>query len=180
MSFESELLPGTWHIGLESKKDLRGTFLKTFSASNFSKYKAEMSWREEFYSISHKNVIRGMHFQIPPYEHYKFVYCLSGSVLDVLLDLRQDNYGKCTSLILQGKKPSVLLIPPGIAHGFLSLRDGTVMIYKTSTEYNSLYDSGIDWSSFGFDWGVTTPIISNRDKRHPRFEGYISPFIGLK
>lgn len=172
-----ELLPGVWLISLVDFKDQRGQFVKTYSQKMFEGWGFNFDFREEFYSYSSANVIRGMHFQLPPFDHEKIVYCPSGKVLDVLLDLRTGpNYGKSTSLILSGDVPTVLFIPRGIAHGFKSLQDHSLMIYKTSTEHNPSHDAGILWNSFGFDWDCTDPIISLRDSGHPGLQGFTSPF----
>lgn len=176
----TELLPQTWLLELNPVKDLRGTFVKTLSKSLLDKIGYQFELREEYFSISSKNVIRGMHFQLPPYDHIKIVYCVLGSVLDVLLDLRAGpSHGKHRSVILDSSAPSLLVIPKGVAHGFKSLTDDSLMIYKTSSEYAPEYDAGILWNSFNFDWGVAKPILSDRDMTHPSFQDFQSPFICL-
>ena len=132
---------------------------------------------EEFYSVSRQDVIRGMHFQVPPHDHVKLVYCPVGAVLDVLLDLRSGpGYGRFASVTLSADDPHVLVIPKGIAHGFRSLTNDSLLIYKTSTEYSQSYDRGIGWDSFGFDWGVDVPVLSERDCAHPEFSSFNTPF----
>lgn len=177
MNFESKLLPGVWHIKLRRLQDARGSFVKTFARSIYREYGIDPEWQEEFYSVSGKDVVRGMHFQTPPADHAKLVYCAHGAVLDVMLDLRKGpEYGRIAHLQLDSTEPSVLFMPPGIAHGFRSLTDGSLMVYKTSTEHNPAHDAGIRWNSFGFDWGVERPIVSDRDALHPVFADYDSSF----
>jgi dTDP-4-dehydrorhamnose 3,5-epimerase len=183
MQFSQELLPGTWLVKLKRFDDMRGSFVKTFSRNTLDKALIDQlglvnfDFREEFYSISAKNVIRGMHFQLPPHDHVKLVYCAIGSVLDVLVDLRQGpGYGNVASVTLSASEPALLYIPKGIAHGFRSQTDGSLMIYKTSTEHAPTHDAGIRWNSFGFDWHCSDPVISVRDAGHPAFIDFISPF----
>jgi dTDP-4-dehydrorhamnose 3,5-epimerase/CDP-3, 6-dideoxy-D-glycero-D-glycero-4-hexulose-5-epimerase len=170
-----EILPGTFHVQLDIAHDYRGKFVKTFSDNifNFSSFKL----KEEFYSLSNKDVIRGMHFQIPPFDHDKIIYCSLGSALDVLLDLRSGKgYGQFRSLILDNQKPSLIYIPKGIAHGFKALTDNTMMIYKTNSSYSPQHDVGTHYDSFNFDWGCISPILSERDKAHQNFNQFKTPF----
>lgn len=177
MEFSREILPGARLVLLKRFDDLRGSFVKTYAYSAFDKQGAAFDLREEFYSFSHKNVIRGMHFQLPPHDHVKLVFCPVGAVLDVLVDLRHGpGYGRVESVVLGEDVPSMLVIPRGIAHGFKSLRDNSLMVYKTSTEHAPSHDAGIHWDSFGFDWCVDAPIVSARDAAHPALADFESPF----
>jgi dTDP-4-dehydrorhamnose 3,5-epimerase/CDP-3, 6-dideoxy-D-glycero-D-glycero-4-hexulose-5-epimerase len=178
MDLQEEILPGVLRLRLRAHKDVRGIFVKTYAASAFTALGISFESREEFYSVSGKNVLRGMHFQLPPHDHMKMVYCLTGSVRDVLLDLRAGpGYGRSVEVALSAEDPALLVIPPGIAHGFLSLEDGTLMGYKTSTEYCPEADAGIHWDSFGHDWQLScAPVTSERDARHPGLPAFVSPF----
>lgn len=170
-------LPGTLVITLTTFSDLRGSFVKTFSSSVYAQAGLDFTYHEEFYSLSKRDVIRGMHFQLPPYDHVKSVFCPIGSVLDVLLDLRPGpGYGKSAGVLLDQDAPKVLIIPTGIAHGFKSLQDNSVMVYKTSTEHMPSHDTGLRWDSFGFDWGDGEQIVSGRDLSHPPFANFTTPF----
>lgn len=178
MNFQANSLPGVVHISHKRFEDNRGSFVKTYSHKLFSENDALTDLKEEFYSSSKKGVLRGMHFQTPPHDHAKVAYCPLGSVLDVLLDLRQGlTYGKTTSFLLTAANPSTLIIPKGIAHGFLSLEENSIMVYKTTTDYASSHDAGIKWDSFGFDWKLEgNPILSKRDANHSSFSDFVSPF----
>lgn len=177
MTQVQEILPATWLVDLTKVDDLRGSFIKTLSQSLLKSLGVDFNFQEEYYSASKKNVVRGMHFQLPPYDHIKLVYCLSGAVLDALLDLRPGpGYGQFYSVELNENSPRLLIIPKGVAHGFKSLEDNSVMVYKTSSEYAPEYDAGILWNSFGFDWGLSNPILSQRDSLHPQLEDFKSPF----
>jgi dTDP-4-dehydrorhamnose 3,5-epimerase len=177
MEFVEELLPGVRQVRLKRFVDGRGDFVKTYDRSVYFAAGVAFDFAEEFYSVSMKNVVRGMHFQRPPHDHDKIVYCAAGAVEDVLLDLRKgDGYGRFRSVVLSADDPLLLFIPKGVAHGFKSLADDSLMIYKTSTEYAPQHDCGICWNSFGYDWQCKAPIISKRDQQHPRFSEFQSPF----
>ncbi len=177
MRLECELLSGCYLIKLDSFEDLRGTFVKTYHENLYKSLGINFTMKEEYCSISKKDVIRGMHFQSPPYGHEKIVRCIRGSVLDVLLDLRQgDRYGSTASVRLSGEGNQLIYIPEGIAHGFLSLESDSLMMYKTSVIHMPDSDFGIRWNSFNFDWGIKDPILSLRDQDHIAFSEFQSPF----
>jgi len=157
--------------------DNRGIFVKVFSDDLFRRNKINFSPKEIYYSISHKNVIRGMHFQIPPFEHSKLIFVLRGKVMDVILDIRRNSptFGKSISVYLEENKNSIY-IPIGCAHGFRSLEDNTLVVYNQTSCYSEEHDKGILWNSFGFDWELDDPILSERDKALPKFEEFHSPF----
>lgn len=151
--------------------------MKSYHEGQCTELGVNLKIREEFYSLSKKGVIRGMHFQLPPYEHDKLVYCSHGLVCDVLLDLRSgSSYGQVASVELSGENAHLVFIPKGIAHGFIALTNEALMIYKTSTVYTPKADFGIRWDSFGFDWGIVHPVISDRDQQHPLFSEFNTPF----
>lgn len=159
--------------------DNRGFFLKTFTHSYFEANKLNTEWKEEYFSMSHINVLRGMHFQVPPYSVEKLVTCLSGSVLDVVVDLRSKSptYLKVYSTILDSKSPKSIYIPKGCAHGFLSLAENSLLHYKVSEEYNPIHDKGILWSTIDYNWPILNGlIISDRDKFHPSLDSFDNPF----
>jgi len=157
--------------------DDRGGFVKTFSNYIFKDKGINFSPKEVYYTISHKDVIRGMHFQVPPYEHAKLIYLTSGNIMDVILDLRKNSetYGKAISVELKVNKNS-LYIPIGCAHGFRSLEENSVIVYSLTECYSKEHDEGILWNSFGLDWGIEHPIISERDKSFVKLQEYDSPF----
>lgn len=158
--------------------DLRGSFTKIFHDDLFRQHGITLENAEQFFTVSNKDVLRGMHFQIPPDDHAKLVSCLSGKILDVLLDLRKDfgTYGQYLSLELDHKEGKVLYIPKGIAHGFLSLEDNSGVYYNTSSVHSPEHDMGIHWNSFGFEWPNNKPVISERDANHQDFNQFHSPF----
>jgi len=160
--------------------DSRGEFVKTYHTERFQHAGIQFELREEFFSVSKKDVLRGMHFQTPPFVHQKFVYCTQGKILDVVLDLRKSEptYGKCFSIELSALNRLMLWIPIGFAHGFLSLTDESCVIYKTDREHAPSNDIGICWNSFGFAWQVQPKLLklSPRDLQLPPFDSLQSPF----
>jgi dTDP-4-dehydrorhamnose 3,5-epimerase len=173
-------LPGVLLVEPAVSGDDRGQFVKTFHAAALAELGLNFELREEFYTISRRHVLRGMHFQLPPHDHQKLVCCLHGRALDVLVDLRTGSptYGRHLSLELNVASPRQVWVPRGVAHGFLSLEDNTYMLYKTDREHAPSHDAGIRWDSFGFDWPtpVDELIISPRDRRHPPLAEFASPF----
>ncbi len=177
MEILKELLTGCYLLRPQRLDDLRGHFVKTYHAGMFADLGIRFEIREEFYTVSHRNVIRGMHFQAPPHAHDKLIYCTSGTVLDVLLDLRPGaHFGKFAATPLSGENGYLVFIPKGVAHGFATQTDEAQMLYKTSTVHAPQADCGIRWDSFGFDWGVAAPILSARDRQHPVWADFASPF----
>lgn len=159
--------------------DPRGTFVKTFHYPSFDKLNLATAFREEYYSVSEKNVLRGFHFQLPPHLHAKIVVCQSGSVIDVVADLRvgSPTFGQYERFELSGTKPELIYIAPGLAHGFYSLTDHSILAYKVTVEYHPESDKGIHWSSFAgaFPEGIS-PLLSERDASFPFLEQFESPF----
>src|ERR1035437_8695910 len=124
-------LPGVAVIKPRVFEDERGGFVKTYHAGLFRDMGLELEPKEEFFSISRKGVIRGMHFQMPPSAHAKLVYCIAGRILDVVLDLRRSSgcYGSVFCSEISGVNREMVFIPAGCAHGFLALEDGTTTAY---------------------------------------------------
>jgi len=158
--------------------DARGSFVKVFHADAFRELGLATEFTEEYYSHSHKGVIRGMHFQTPPADHAKMVYCVRGEVFDVVLDLRvgSPTYGQAATFVLSAEAGNYVYIPKGLAHGFCALSDTATLVYKVTTVYAPQSDAGVLWSSVDVDWPVETPILSERDARFPRFDQFESPF----
>lgn len=145
--------------------DKRGVFVKTFNADLFVKHGLNFDFKESFYSVSYKDVIRGMHFQLPPMDHEKLVYVVSGEILDVVVDIRKESitYGQHIAIELNEKNRKGLYIGKGYAHGFLTRSEIAIVCYMTTSVYSKHHDTGIKWNSFGCNWGTSNPIISERD-----------------
>lgn len=180
MQLISEPLPGVKVLRPFVFEDARGNFVKPYHEDQLAGHGISLHVREEFFSTSSANVLRGMHFQLPPHAHQKLVYCITGRVLDVLLDLRQESptFGEAATFELSAINRHSVYIPKGIAHGFLSLEDNSCLIYKTDAVHAPDCDAGILWNSFGFDWPIDgmSAVISARDTSHPEFSKFENPF----
>jgi dTDP-4-dehydrorhamnose 3,5-epimerase len=164
MKTKSTSIEGVWLLENFVSQDKRGTFVKTFHADAFREQGLIVNFQESYYSLSHKDVIRGMHFQLPPHEHDKLVYVTQGNILDVIVDLRpvSATYGQHVAISLSEHTHAVY-IPRGCAHGFLTLSETATVVYNVTSVYAPQADSGIRWDSFDFKWPVQVPIISDRD-----------------
>ena len=158
--------------------DERGSFVKSFHEGFFAGHGIQFTTREEFYSVSKKDVLRGMHFQAPPAQHSKLVTCLGGKILDVVLDLRSASptFGRSWATELSEENHQVIYIPEGMAHGFYTLSAQSLVHYKTTSMHSPEHDRGIRWDSFSFNWPGATPILSARDDSFPAFSAFDSPF----
>lgn len=181
MEFKETLFSGCYIITPKKISDKRGDFIKIFNERDFINYNLGVSIREEYYSISKPGVIRGMHFQLPPKDHFKIVTCIVGGVKDVLVDLRKNSktYKKCISFELNEENRQCIYIPKGIAHGFyVNGNKDAIMLYCTETVYNSEADFGIRWDSIDYDWKVDSKeiIISEKDSKLIEIDEFKSPF----
>lgn len=177
-TFEMTSLPGVKVIQPKKISDHRGCFTKTFHQEIFSRHRVDLVWAEEYFSFSKAGVLRGMHFQRPPHDHAKMVYCVSGEVIDVVVDLRHGSptFGRHFATTLSSENGSMLYIPPGLAHGFFALSD-SIMMYKVTSVYAPESDQGIHWQSIGFNWPGVQPLLSERDNSFPPLTDFDSPFI---
>ncbi len=161
-------------------KDERGLFLESWNKNVFAKNGIDQDFKQDNQSVSKKNVLRGLHFQVPPYEQGKLVRVVCGKALDVVVDLRKSEptYGKHHKVILTADKNNMLWVPPGFAHGFIALEDNTIFVYKCTGLYNKDSERIINWSdsNLNIDWGVGNPIVSDKDKLGVSFINYQSPF----
>jgi dTDP-4-dehydrorhamnose 3,5-epimerase len=152
-------------IEYKTFKDHRGEFVKTIHKDLFIEKGLNWSFEESFFSVSNKNVFRGMHFQYAPYDHDKLVYVINGSIFDSVVDLRSfsSTFGKYFQIELSGDNRNALYIGKGFAHGFLALEDNSIVEYHTSTIQNKESEGGVKWNSLGFNLPLQDIIISERD-----------------
>jgi len=172
-------LAGLYLLKLDKHMDARGLFQKPYNYELFKRWGLETDFREGYYSISARGVLRGMHFQTPPADHAKLVYVSQGRILDVALDIRvgSSTYGKYFSRELYPGACEALYLPRGFAHGFQSLEDDSVVNYLQTSCYDGAHDGGVRLDSFGFTWDVAEPILSARDKTFPTLAEFMSPFV---
>lgn len=175
---KSSKIAGCFELQPKIIEDMRGRFVKVFHEQAFAAQGLETAFTEEYYSVSYKNVVRGMHFQLPPMDHVKMVYCVEGEVLDAVLDLRvgSPTHGQYVLSELGATKANSIYIPKGMAHGFCTLSEKAIMVYKVSTIYSPEHDVGVLWNSVGISWPTTEAILSTRDASFPRLDQFVSPF----
>jgi dTDP-4-dehydrorhamnose 3,5-epimerase len=151
-------------------EDDRGWFYEFFKGETFKKHHINYSFVQENLSFSKKGVIRGLHFQLPPYAQAKLVTVLKGKVLDVVVDLRPNSktFKQVYYCSLESNRHNMLLVPEGFAHGFAALED-SIFFYKCSNVYNRQSESGIRWNDPELDiqWGIDSPVISAKDSELP-------------
>lgn len=171
-------IEGCYELRPRIFEDSRGRLVKTFHENTFESLNLSTRIAEEYYSFSRKGVLRGLHFQLPPHDHIKCVTCISGSIFDVVVDLRKSSktFGQHFSLELNSSIGNMLYIPAGLAHGFYVLSEEAVFLNRTSTVYNGESDAGIKWDSCGIAWPDNNPILSEKDKNMTEFSDFSSPF----
>lgn len=161
-------------------EDDRGYFFESYNKKRFLKNGIDQNFVQDNESMSQKGVLRGLHFQKPPFEQGKLVRVMQGSVLDVAVDLRKSSttYGQWESVTLSQKNKWMYWIPPGFAHGFVALEDNTIFFYKCTNVYNSESEGSIVWNDpdMNIEWQITNPILTNKDNAAPLFKYFDSPF----
>jgi dTDP-4-dehydrorhamnose 3,5-epimerase len=159
--------------------DERGYFLESYNKKKLE-HILNIDFVQDNESSSQKGVLRGLHFQKPPFSQAKLVRVICGSVLDVVVDLRQysETYGQYYKHILSAKNKHQLYIPKGFAHGFLVLEDDTIFSYKCSKYYNKESEVSLLWNdtTINIDWEIKNPIISEKDKNAQMFLDFVTPF----
>ena len=177
-----EMIPacisGVMEIRPRIHEDQRGRFVKVFHREAFLSAGLHPEYTETFYSVSHRHVIRGLHFQSPPMAHSKLVYCVQGRIQDAVVDLRRGSpsYGQYALTELSADAANVLYVPHGIAHGFCTLSEAAVVVYQVSRVYSPEHDRGVRWDSADIPWASDSPILSERDQSFPLLAAFVSPF----
>jgi len=159
-------------------RDERGVFVKTYHENIFAEHGLTTRFAEEFYTTSYQGVLRGLHFQNPPMELIKMVYCVSGRVFDAVVDLRMGSpaYGKYVTLELSAEKANMLYLPAGLAHGFFVLSENAILMYRVTAVHSPVHDSGILWNSAGIPWPDDHPVLSRRDRELISLSDFKTPF----
>lgn len=162
--------------------DARGYFFESFSQRDFEEQVGHVCFVQDNESRSSLGVMRGLHFQRPPYAQAKLVRCVRGAVIDVAVDIRRGSptYGKHVAVELTEQNHRQFFIPRGFAHGFAVLTDVAVFQYKCDNYYAPQADGGISIldSSLGIDWHIPTEkaLLSEKDTRHPLLKDFETPF----
>ena len=160
-----------------SYQDKRGAFSEISRSDLLNSYLSyEFSSCQLNLVKSKKNVVRGLHFQKPPFEQSKLITVVEGEIIDVAVDLRKDseNYGKYFSYILSSKKHESIFIPKGFAHGYLTVSNSAILIYQVDNYYNEGFENGISIHDgfLNINWGIdkSQMIISEKDKSYPLYK----------
>lgn len=178
----STKIKGVYIIQPKVFKDSRGYFFESFSKRDFEKEIGDVNFVQDNESCSTKGVVRGLHFQRPPYSQAKLVRCVVGRVRDVAVDLRKDSptYGEHVAVELSEDNHLQFFIPKGFAHGFEVLSDVAVFQYKCDDYYHPEVDGGINPfdPALGIEWitNQDDAVVSEKDKKHPDFKDFDSPF----
>ena len=182
MIFKECNIKGLFVITPRVFKDDRGYFFESFNKFFFIN---EMgvniaNFLQDNQSKSSINVLRGLHFQNPPNSQAKLVRVLSGSVLDVVVDIRKNSptYGNHYKIVLSSENFKMLYVPEGFAHGFLTLEDNTIFSYKCTSFYNKESEGSILWNdtTLNIDWKIKKPILSEKDEIAQKFCSFVSKF----
>ena len=182
MKFIKTEIPDVYIIEPSVFGDNRGYFLESFNLEKFEENVCPIKFVQDNESKSSRGVLRGLHFQKPPYEQAKLVRCIEGKVMDVAVDIRKGSptYGKHVSIELTGENKRQLFVPRGFAHGFLVLSDSATFAYKVDNTYAPEFDAGIRWNDkkLNIQWGLeeSEVLVSSKDAELPFFLEFDSPF----
>lgn len=175
MLFLETKLPGVFEIRFQPVADERGFFARSWCQREFANHGLNPKVVQCNVSASRrKGTLRGMHYQLPPYEEAKLVRCTSGSVYDVVIDLRRDSptFKAWIAVVLTSEKRNMVYVPEGCGHGFLTLEDNAEVFYQMSEVYCPEAARGVRWDdpAFQIAWPEKVQVISERDRLHPDFE----------
>jgi len=160
--------------------DARGYFYESYNEGAFKAQGIDCTFVQDNQSLSQKGAIRGLHFQAPPFEQGKLVRVINGRVLDTIVNIRKNSatYGQHYSIELNAENKLMFWIPPGFAHGFETLEDNTIFLYKCTNLYDKASEGGLRWNDpeIGVKWQTMQPIVSEKDQFLPLFKDFSSPF----
>ena len=181
MQIEQTPLPDVLIVTPRRFGDARGWFSETWNAARMAEAGLDLPWVQDNHSLSAaKGTLRGLHFQSPPRAQDKLVRCTAGAILDVAVDIRSGSptYGRWVGVKLSAENGRQLFVPKGFLHGFLTLTDGAEVQYKCTDIYSPDHDGAVRWDdpALGIDWGIATPILSDKDARAPLLADIGSPF----
>lgn len=162
-------------------QDERGLFFESFQQEKFNELVGQqITFVQDNESVSKKGVLRGLHYQNPPFAQGKLVRVIKGSVLDVAVDIRKDSitYGQHVAILLSSENKRQLWIPEGFAHGFVALEDDTVFQYKCTNFYHTASEKALLWNdeTLAINWRIEHPLLSSKDEIAPTFDQFQSPF----
>ena len=168
MIFEKTPIEGLLIIKPTVFEDERGHFFESYQKQRFKENGIDVEFVQDNQSLSQKNVLRGLHFQQPPFAQAKLIRVIKGAVIDVAVDIRKNSptYGKHCLIELSEYNKILFYIPAGFAHGFLTLEDNTIFTYKCSNYFNKQAEGALLWNDeqLAINWDVSNPILSEKDK----------------
>ena len=180
MEFKRFAIAGLVEIIPRKFGDARGLFFESYSYKVFAEAGIPENFVQDNQSLSQQGVLRGLHFQRPPYAQGKLVRVTAGSALDVAVDIRKNSptYGQHVTCLLDTRLHNMFYVPPGFAHGFVALEDNTTFLYKCTDYYHPAAEGGIMWNDpdLDIDWNSQEPLVSAKDAVLPRFADFDSPF----
>lgn len=186
MDIKERKIKGVYEIALKPIGDNRGFFMRTFDINEFNKFGLNKIWVQENHSRStQKGIIRGLHFQLPPFTETKLVRCINGAVLDVFVDLRKDSltFGQWDSIELSAENKKIIFIPRGFAHGFCTLTEESEILYKVDNMYNPKHELGILWNDtdLNIHWPIThNAILSEKDQKNLTFKEFVNKYQSIE
>lgn len=161
--------------------DERGEFLETYSRARYREAGIEFEFVQDNLSVSKKGVLRGLHYQAPPFAQGKLVQVIAGCVLDVAVDIRfgSPTFGRHVMVGLSADNHQQFWIPPGFAHGFVALEENTLFAYKCTNVYSREHDRGVRWNdpALSIDWNISDPTVSEKDRKHPLLADIPQDFV---
>jgi dTDP-4-dehydrorhamnose 3,5-epimerase len=175
MNVHETTIDGAWLIDPDPKGDHRGYFMRTYDEAIWAEHGLVTRWVQENESLTqHRGTVRGLHFQKPPHAETKLVRVVRGAVQDVFVDIRKDSptFGQWGSAELSAENHRMLYLPKGIAHGFCTLSDDVMFLYKVDAAYAPQAEGGVIWNdaTLAIDWPVDDPILSDKDRRWPGWD----------
>jgi dTDP-4-dehydrorhamnose 3,5-epimerase len=175
MKFQPTKIAGVFEIHVEPMRDERGFFARTLCRQEFEEHGLDAAMVQCNISFNtRKGTLRGMHFQAAPFAEAKLVRCTRGAICDVILDLHPQSptFKRWVAVTLTEENRSMVYVPKGCAHGFLTLEDETEVFYQMSEVYNAESARGVRWDdpAFGIHWPGKVEVISERDRTYPDFK----------
>lgn len=169
------LIDGAYLVKSKEFQDARGTLIKTYTTSLLESYGVSFTSVEDYSTVSKKGVIRGLHYQLHPFSQGKIISCVHGEVFDVIVDLRRSSatFGKASCNVLSSGNHLSVYAPRGMAHGFLSLSEGSIITYKADNIYSPEHERGLNWNdkSLSIRWPeIGQYVVSDKDRSWPTIQ----------
>lgn len=185
MIIKKKKIDGVFEINLKPHKDYRGFFMRTYDEKIFRDNGLHKGWVQESHSYSkEKNILRGLHFQFPPYTEAKLIRAVTGEIFTVVVDLRKGSptFGKWESVIISENNNKMIYISRGFAMGMCTLTDNCTLLYKIDNYYVPESQGAIQWNDtdIGINWPIKNPIISDRDLKATSFKEFVEKHGGLE